>query len=122
MALFIHDLGKRACHFADSPAALCRLVLAGWAWMLVAGCATDPVPMGSRFVVAAPFAEFYKNGPAEDVNLDIAQHAFNNYLVAQQTGPDFQLPKGAAVTMLNRETGYSKVITDSGIAGACGER
>jgi hypothetical protein len=117
MALAIHNIGKRASHFTSMLGVGCRLLNAGCAWLFVAGCATDPVPMGSRFVVAAPFAEFYKNGPATDVNLDIAQHTFNNYLLEQHTGPDFQLPQGAAVTMLKRESGYSKVITDSGIAG-----
>ncbi len=73
------------------------------------------MPMGTRFVVSAPFAEFYKNGPAQDVGF--AQHTFDNYLASQYTGPDFQLPKGASVTMLKRESGYSKVITDNGVAG-----
>jgi hypothetical protein len=90
---------------------------AGCALLVMAGCAIDPVPMGSRFIVAAPFAEFYKNGPAADLNLDIAQHTFNNYLLEQHSGPDFQLPQGATVTMLKHESGYSKVITDSGVAG-----
>lgn len=71
--------------------------------------------MGSRFVVSASFAEFYKNGPAQDVGY--AQHTFDNYLASQYTGPDFQLPKGASVTMLKRESGYSKVVTDNGVAG-----
>jgi hypothetical protein len=94
------------------------LLIAGSALLFFTGCATDPAPRGSRFVVTAPFAEFYKNGPAEDVaNLDVAQHRFDNYLLEQHTGPDFQLPKGATVTMLKRESGYSKVITDGGVAG-----
>ncbi|MEI9896185.1 MAG: hypothetical protein WDN28_20550 [Chthoniobacter sp.] len=92
-----------------------RLLLAGCALVLVGGCATDPMPMGSRFVVSAPFAEFYKNGPAQDIGF--ADHTFSNYLSEQSTGPDFQLPKGTAVTMLKREAGYSKVITDNGVAG-----
>lgn len=73
--------------------------------------------MGSRLVVSAPFAEFYKNGPAQDVNLDMAQYRFDNFMAQQHTGPDFQLPKGATVTMLKREPGYSKVVTDNGVAG-----
>ncbi len=92
-----------------------RLLLAGFALAWIPGCASDPVPPGSRFVVSAPFAEFYKKGPAQDVGF--AQHSFDNYLTEQYTGPDFQLPKGAAVTMLKRESGYSKVVTDNGIAG-----
>lgn len=73
--------------------------------------------MGSRFVVSAPFAEFYKNGPAQDVGFADSSNSFENNLTAQYTGPDFQLPKGAAVTMLKRENGFSKVITDYGVAG-----
>lgn len=92
-----------------------RLLLAGGALAWVAGCASDPVPPGSRFVVSAPFAEFYKKGPAQDVGF--AQSGFDNYLAGQYAGPDFQLPKGAAVTMLKRESGYSKVVTDNGVAG-----
>jgi hypothetical protein len=118
MATVIHVLAVTARQFATRVAAPCRAAIAGGCvvW-LAAGCATDPAPMGSRFVVTAPFAEFYKNGPAQDVNLDVAQHRFENYLLEQQTGPDFQLPKGSAVTMLKRESGYSKVITDAGVAG-----
>lgn len=85
------------------------------ALVFLAGCASDPTPMGSRFVVSTAFAEFYKNGPAQDVGF--AQHTFDNYLASQYTGPDFQLPKGASVTMLKRESGYSKVVTDNGVAG-----
>jgi len=73
--------------------------------------------MGSRFVVIAPTAEFYKNGPAQDVQLNINQHTFANDQAQFQTGPDFQLPKGASVTMLKREAGFSKVVTDNGVAG-----
>jgi hypothetical protein len=92
-----------------------RLLLAGCALAFAAGCASDPVPPGSRFVVSAPFAEFYKKGPAQDVGF--AQHTYDNGIAGQYTGPDFQLPKGAAVTMLKRESGYSKVVTDNGVAG-----
>jgi hypothetical protein len=104
MPLAFHAMAKGAC-----------LIVAGGSLLFFAGCASEPVPMGSRFVVAAPFAEFYKNGPAQDV--DFAQHTFSNYLAEQYTGPDFQLPKGAAVTMLKRESGYSRVVTDNGVAG-----
>ena len=79
--------------------------------------------MGSRLIVAAPYAEFSKTGPAQDMTLDVAQHRFENYLLEQHTGPDFQLPKGSTVTMLKREEGYSKVvITDNGVAGQCVQR
>jgi hypothetical protein len=111
MPLLLQTIGARACQF------LAGISLAGGALLLVTGCASEPVPMGSRFTVSAPFAEFYKNGPAQDVNLDSAQHRFDNFVTEQHTGPDFQLPKGATVTMLKRESGYSKVITDNGVAG-----
>jgi len=118
MAQAIHVIAITACRFATQVSAPCRAAVAGCVLLFAAGCATDPVPMGSRFVVAAPFAEFYKHGPAQDVvNLDVAQHRFDNYVIEQQTGPDFQLPKGTVVTMLKREAGYSKVITDFGVAG-----
>jgi len=92
-----------------------RLLLTSGALAWVAGCASDPVPPGSRFVVSAPFAEFYKKGPAQDASF--AQHSFDSYLASQYTGPDFQLPKGASLTMLKRESGFSKVVTDTGVAG-----
>lgn len=92
-----------------------RLLLASSALAFFAGCAGDPVPMGSRLVISAPFAEFYKKGPAQDVGF--AQHTFDNAMAQQYTGPDFQLPKGASVTMLKRESGFSKVVTDNGVAG-----
>lgn len=92
-----------------------RLLFAGCALLLVAGCATEPAPPGSRLVVSAPFAEFYKKGPAQDVGF--AQHTFDNFLTEQAIGPDFQLPKGATVTMLKRESGFSRVVTDTGVAG-----
>jgi hypothetical protein len=92
-------------------------MLAGCGFLFLVGCATDPVPMGSRLVVSTPSAGFYKNGPAQAVDLNINEHSFVNDLTNLQTGPDFQLVKGTPVTMLKRETGYSKVITDNGITG-----
>ncbi|MEP6669242.1 MAG: hypothetical protein ABJF10_08825 [Chthoniobacter sp.] len=97
------------------PLHAARLLVAGCALAVITGCATDPVPMGSRFVVSTPFAEFYKNGPAQDIGF--ADHTASNFVTEQSSGPDFQLPKGAAVTLLKRELGYSKVITDNGVAG-----
>lgn len=123
----IPSIGRRQCLPLPAPdrtrefsrirsmSSTFRLLLAACALAFFAGCASDPVPMGSRFVVSAPFAEFYKKGPAQDVGF--AQHTFDNYLAQQYIGPDFQLPKGAAVTMLKREVGYSKVVTDNGVAG-----
>jgi hypothetical protein len=110
---FDHAVEKaRQC--APDPAALLRAV-AACAVLLVAGCAANPIPRGSRFVVSTPIAEFYKNGPAQDVTF--AQHTFDNFITEQQIGPDFQLPKGAHVTMLKPEYGFSRVVTDDGVVG-----
>lgn len=89
--------------------------LAIFSMLFVTACANDPTPMGSRLMVSTPFAEFYKHGPAQDVGF--AQTTFANQQMAEYTGPDFQLPKGATVTLLKREPGYSKVVTDNGVAG-----
>ena len=80
-----------------------------------AGCAVDPAPRGSRYIVSAPFAEFYKNGPAQDFSFPDNK----NYGTALpvDSGPDFQLPKGASVTLLKRGMGFSRVVTDNGVAG-----
>ena len=92
-------------------------MLAGCGLLFLVGCATDPVPMGSRMLVSASSAGFYKNGPAQAVDLNINEHYFANDLTNLQSGPDFQLPQGAQVTMLKREPGYSKVVTDNGVTG-----
>lgn len=64
------------------------------------GCTTrDAVPSGSRYIVTAQRAQFYKYGPA------------------QSFGPDFVLEKGQKVTMLERSFGYSRITTDQGITG-----
>lgn len=82
---------------------------------LVTGCATQPAPPGSRVVVSAPAAQFYKNGPAEDFTF--VDHKFDNFGMEQKIGPDFELPKGTHLTLLKREFGYSRVVTDYGVAG-----
>lgn len=92
-------------------------VFAGCGLLFLAGCATEPVPMGSRFVVTTPSAGFYQYGPAQAVELNINQHTFANDMANFQRGPDFRIGKGAAVTMLKREMGYSKVVTDDGVTG-----
>lgn len=93
---------------------LLRWISLGCAAGLVTGCAVDPAPPGSRFVVTAPVAEFYKNGPAQAASFQM--EALRN-LPGQDTGPDFQLLKGAAVTMLKREFGFSRVTTEDGVVG-----
>src|SRR5438552_2708856 len=62
-------------------------------------CETNTVPSGSKFIVSAPKAPFYKFGPA------------------QSFGPDFVLNEGARVTMLEHSFGYSRVMTEEGTAG-----
>jgi hypothetical protein len=96
-------------------ALLVRSVAASCALLWVAACATDNAPRGSQFVISTPSAAFYKNGPAEQ--FDFAQHTFANYITEQQVGPDFRLPKGTHLTMVKREFGYSRVMTDNGVAG-----
>ena len=64
------------------------------------GCtAGEKAAAGSRYVVTAPHAQFYKYGPA------------------QSFGPDFVLEKGQKVTMLERSFGYSRITTDQGVTG-----
>jgi len=94
---------------------LSRCLVVGCA-LMAAGCATQPVPSGSHFVVSARAAQFYKNGPAEDYNTG-QPYTFDTSLLNQETGPDFELPKGARLTMLKREFGYSRVVTDNGVVG-----
>jgi hypothetical protein len=106
---------KIARQFTSGGAFLMRWIGLGCALWWMAGCTTEVAPPGSRFVVSKSSAAFYKNGPAE--SLDFAQHSFANDQSELQSGPDFRLPKGAHVTMLKREYGYSKVLTDDGVAG-----
>jgi hypothetical protein len=91
--------------------------LAVVSYALLAGCATQPVPKGSRFVVSVPSAELYKNGPAQEPVFDSPQTSSFRTLSDQHYGPDAQLPKGASVTMLKREIGFSRVMTDEGVVG-----
>jgi hypothetical protein len=95
-------------HFVQAPA-LMAAVLA-----FLAGCATSPMPTGSRMVVSVPIAQFYKNGPAQDPGF---QQGSLGTLLGQDHGPDAQLPKGSSVTLLKRELGFSRVVTDEGAVG-----
>ena len=67
--------------------------------VLLAGCSHELAPPGSRFLVSAHSAQFYKYGPA------------------QSFGADFVLPKGQRLIMLDRSFGFSRVMTDDGITG-----
>lgn len=73
------------------------------AWLLIAtllaGCATEVVPAGSKWTVTAMQTGFYKYGPA------------------QSFGPDLQLPHGTRVTMIQRSFGFSRVMMDTGVTG-----
>jgi hypothetical protein len=72
---------------------------AALAVVLLAGCSHELAPPGSRFLVSAQSAQFYKYGPA------------------QSFGADFVLPKGQRVIMLDRSFGFSRVMTEDGITG-----
>ena len=68
--------------------------------LLGACAATGPViPPGTVCVVTTPRAPFYKYGPA------------------QSFGADLLLPYGTRVTMLERSTGFSRVMGEHGISG-----
>jgi len=86
-----------------SPSLLQRWLLssvAGAAVVGLAGCATvGGGPKTGACVVSSLRAEFYKYGPA------------------QSFGPDLMLKKGDRVTMLERSWGFSKVLTENGVAG-----
>lgn len=67
---------------------------------MLGACSSGPViPNGTRFVVSAPKAQFFKYGPA------------------QSFGADFVLPKGMYVILLERSFGFSRVMTEDGSAG-----
>lgn len=83
--------------------------------LFAVGCSTTPAPVGSTFVVSASKAQFFKNGPAEQFSY--VEPTFDQNIQAEGIGPDFELPKGAHLTMLKREFGYSRVVTDEGIVG-----
>jgi hypothetical protein len=77
-----------------------RLALAFSAAAIFGSCTSGPaVPPGSRYIVTASRAQFYKYGPA------------------QTFGPDFALGKGQKVTMVQHSFGYSRVTTDDGVTG-----
>ena len=88
------------------------MMVAALAFM--SGCATEPMPSGSRMIVSASVAQFYRNGPAQDPGF---QQNLQGTIVGRDPGPDAQLPKGASVTLLRREIGFSRVVTDEGVVG-----
>jgi hypothetical protein len=92
-----------------------RCLAAGAALLLVTGCATPPVPPGSRFVVTAPKAQFFKNGPAQQISY--IEPKLDQNINAEAVGPDFELPKGTQLTMVKREFGYSRLMTEDGVVG-----
>lgn len=78
--------------------AFTRLALGG-ACILIAACAAPTKSGGGRYIVSAPKASLYKYGPA------------------QTYGPDFQLPIGTKLTVLESSWGFAKVVTDDGTTG-----
>lgn len=100
--------------------AVCRrpaLTLLAVTSMIMAGCATEPMPSGSRLIVTAKHAEFYKNGPAQDMIAQSPQTAPMRTVAGDDFGPDRQLPKGAYVTLIRKEIGFSRVMTAEGVVG-----
>lgn len=91
---------------------LLLLAIACFGMALLGGCAVDPGLKGSRYAVSAASAQFYKNGPAQAVGFESS-----STIPMPDLGPDFALPRGAAVTLLKRELGYSKVVSDEGVTG-----
>jgi len=80
------------------PAGLLPCFVATACLTMFPACATKS-PIGGRYVVSTHQTSFYKYGPA------------------QTLGPDFSLPKGARVTMLQNSWGFARVMTDDGTAG-----
>lgn len=86
--------------FRPSPFRILRRLLPMICLAAFSACESqNSVPSGSKFVVSANKASFYKFGPA------------------QSFGPDFVLNEGARVTVLEYSFGYSRVMTEDGTAG-----
>lgn len=88
--------------FSPSPAS--RVISRAFAVLvgvaMFAGCATaDRAKPGTRFVVTAQRAGFYKYGPA------------------QNFGPDYHLTKGQKLTLVTPSFGFSRFTTDDGVGG-----
>lgn len=56
-------------------------------------------PKAGRFMVGVKKSPFYKYGPA------------------QAFGPDFALPQGQRLTLIDQSFGFSRVMTDDGVSG-----
>lgn len=56
-------------------------------------------PKAGRFMVGVKKSPFYKYGPA------------------QAFGPDFALPQGQRLTLIEQSFGFSRVMTDDGVSG-----
>lgn len=91
------------------------MATAGAGMLFFGGCAGNSLPAGSRFVVSTTSAQFFKNGPAQEVgfDVDLSLRKFS----APDSGADFSLPKGSLVTVVSRESGYSRVSTENGMVG-----
>ena len=85
------------------------------ALLIFTGCSSTPAPRGGRWVVTAPQAEFFRHGPAQAAKLPAELRP--TFTLPNDAGPDFQLPRGAVVTMLRREFGFSRVATEDGQTG-----
>ena len=88
--------------FRMRPRALSSFLAATMAvFLFAAACANKPTqgPVTTSFAVASASAPFFKYGPA------------------QEFGADFTLAQGQRLTMIHRELGYSRVMTENGISG-----
>jgi hypothetical protein len=116
MRYLFKPLLEKACSPAIEAIFFTRCLVAVGIVLFAAGCASSPpAPVGSAFVVSARKAQFYKNGPAQQFSY--IEPTFDQDINAAGVGPDFELPKGAHLTMLKREFGFSRVVTDDGIVG-----
>jgi len=105
----------RLLHRPRIPLSSVTACFATMAALFFAGCTTSPAPRGGRWVVSTPQAEFFRHGPAQAAMLPAEFRSAS--ALPDNTGPDFQLPRGAVVTMLQREFGFSRVATDDGQTG-----
>jgi hypothetical protein len=68
--------------------------------LLIVACTTNKLDIvTTNYIVSAPTTSFFKYGPA------------------QEFGPDLTLTNGQHVTMLHKEFGYSRIMTDTGVSG-----
>jgi hypothetical protein len=98
----LHPRPFRDCPIAvtRSPIPALYFAVASAFALLIAACATNKSEIvTTSYIVSAPTTSFFKYGPA------------------QEFGPDLTLTNGQHVTMLHKEFGYSRIMTDTGVSG-----